>query len=147
MIDVKLPLRKAYYALLNGNIIYNAVAIPISSDIKKLSDNAAQAYIIMTGQTSTDNTNLAAFGSNEQIILDIVCKAQTRVNKETIDSIANQILTLVIPTPQTNGLPAQAGISIQCVILSSDRYLDLVINQGSTVNRRILTFSQKVTQK
>lgn len=146
MIDVKLPLRKAYYTLLSGNVIYNSTPVPISSDIKKLADNAAQTYIIISNQNGNDTSTMASFDTTESITLDIVCKAQTRVNKETIDSIANQILTLVMPSPRANGLPVQAGVHFDCVQLTSDRYLDLVINQGSTVNRRLLTFSQKVRQ-
>lgn len=147
MIDVKLPLRKAYYTLLSGNIIYNSAPIPISSDIKKLTDSAAQTYIIMSGQSGSDQSTLSSFDSQEQIILDIVCKAQTRVNKETIDNIANQIFALVLPTPQGNGLPKQSGVVIECVQLINDKYLDLIINSGSTVNRRLLTFTQKVRQQ
>lgn len=146
MIDVKLPLRTAYYQLLNGAIIYNATAIPISTDLRKLADNAALTYIIIRAQTGIDKSTLNSFDSQEEIFLDIVNKAKTRVNNEIIENISNQIFGLVLPSVKANGLPAQPGIQIACVQLSGDRYLDLVLNSSTTAMRRILTFTQKVRQ-
>lgn len=146
MIDVKLPLRTAYYQLLNTAIIYNSIPVPVSTDVKKLTDSAATTYIIISGQSGTDISTFSNFESQEDILIDIVCKGKTRVNREIVDQIAGQILHLILPSPGKNGLPPQAGIQIDCVQKSMDKELDLVLNAGTTANRRLLTFTQKVAQ-
>lgn len=146
MIDIKLPLRTAYFQLLNGAIIYNAGIVPVSTDIKKLADGPASTYIILSNQSGGDISTFSSFNDQEEIVIDVVCKAKTRVNKEIVDTVAGQILALVIPSPGKNGLPPQAGIQIDCVQKTVDKELDLVLNASTTVNRRLLTFTQKVTQ-
>lgn len=146
MIDVKLPLRKAYYQLLNGAVIYNSAAIPVSSDMKKMADGPALTYILLSTQSGTDTSTFSSFDSQEEMLIDIVCKAKTRVDKEILDNIANQVMNLILPAPASTGLPPQVGIQISCVQKTMDKYLDFTLNPSTTVLRRLLTFTQKVRQ-
>lgn len=146
MIDVKQPLRTAYYQLLNGALVYNAAIVPVSTDIKKLADNTATTYVIISSQSGSDTSTFSSFDSQEDIIINVICKAKTRVNREIVDGIAGQILSLVLPAPASNGLPPQAGLQVDCVQLAMDRDLDLILDKSTTSNRRVLTFTQKVRQ-
>ena len=145
MIDVKLPVRKAYYELLNGSLLYNSTGVPVSDDIKKLQDAGANPYVLLSIQSGSDVSTMQSFDSDEDISVDIVYKA-ARANKQVVDNIAGQILALVLPSPGIDGLARQTGIQINCVRIIDDRDLGLTLGQASTMTRRRITFRQHVRQ-
>ena len=146
MRDPKLSLRTAYYQLLNGALTYNAVTIPVSDDLLNLASSSALQYVILSTQSSQDTSTFSSFDTREDIIIDIVSKAQSRLSKTVVDSIASQIMNLVLPNPGQNGLPSQANFVFQNVQKIADRYIDLQLNSSTTVVRRLLTFTQTVRQ-
>jgi len=145
MIDVKYPLRKSYYELLNGSLLYNGVGVPISDDLKKLQDAGTNLYVLITNQSGNDSGTMQSFDTDEDVVLDIVYKA-ARANKQVVDNVAGQILALVLPSPGIAGLIAQTGIQVNCVRVTDDRNLDLTLAQASTMVRRRITFRQHVRQ-
>jgi len=146
MIDVKQPLRKAYYELLNNSLVYNSANVPVSDDLKKLQDAGVNLYVLITTQSGTDAGTMQSWDSEEDISLDIVFKAGARANKQVIDNIAGQILALVLPSPGIDGLARQTGIQVNCVRLADDRNLDMTLGTASAMTRRRLTFRQHVRQ-
>jgi|GEM_PF-1642567 len=144
MIDVKGPLRTAYYSLLNGHIVYGGNVVPVSDSVEKLADTA-DLYILFTQQYGTPVLTQQSWNSEETMLIDIVSRG-TRVSKNVVDNIASQILTLVFPNPQSNALPAQAGIYITCARVTDDRYLIFGAAGGKNVTRRLITITQFVTQ-
>lgn len=145
MIDVKLPLRKAYYQLLNGQLSFGGNNVPVYDDVAWL-QNTDSLYVLLMNNSSVDRNTQQSFSSEEDIILDIIFTAAARANKETVDIVASQIQNLVCPNPQQNGLPVQAGIWIDNVYKSADNYMDFTLQNAKSVIRRIITFSQLVTQ-
>lgn len=145
MIDVKTPVRTAYYNLLNGALTYNAVPVPIYDEAKAI-DNNALAYVLMSNQDGVDASTFQTFDSEETIVLQIVFKATTMINKAAVDAIAGQILPLVLPAPGQTGLVSPSGVQINCVKLKDDRYMPTMLNGSNTVVRRLLTFSHHVRQ-
>lgn len=145
MIDVKQPVRKAYYDLLNGALSYAGNLVPVSDDIKKMADTST-IYVILSNQTGTDSSTFQTFDSDETIVLDIVYKAGGRASKEAVDNIAGQILGLVLPAPGLTGLISGPGVQINCVKLSDDRYMTLTLNSSNSVIRRLITFKQHIRQ-
>lgn len=145
MIDVKQPVRRAYYDLLSGVLTYNGSPVPIVDDVKNINDTST-IYVLLSNQSGVDASTFQTFDSEETIVLDIVFKATMRSNKETVDNIAGQILGLVMPAPGINGLTSGPGVQINCVKLKDDRYLTLALNNSNSVVRRLLTFSQHVRQ-
>jgi len=145
MIDVKLPIRKAFYDLLNGQLTYGLNMVPVVDDIKNLGD-AATAYVLLSNQVGVDASTFQTFDSDETLVLDIVFKAGSRSNKAVPDGIAGQILPLLMPAPGVNGLVPSASIQINCVQLHDDRYMPAMFNGSNTVTRRLLTFKMHVRQ-
>lgn len=145
MIDVKQPLRMAYFDLLSGALTYGGNPVPVSDDAKKLGD-ASTLYVILSSQSGADSSTFQTFDSDETIVLDIVFKSGARVNKETVDNIAGQILAILIPYPGVSGLSSPPGTQINCVRLKDDRYLTLQLNSSNSVVRRLLTISHHVRQ-
>lgn len=143
MIDVKHPLRKAYYECFNGNIVFRGLTIPVGDDTVDIDEDI---YIVLASQSGYDNGTFQSFDSVESIDIDIVGKAGIFANKNVVDAIANQIMNLVLPTPNVSGLPDQTGIQVNCISLKADRYITFALNDSNSVVRRILTFNQKVRQ-
>lgn len=145
MIDVKQPVRKAYFDLLNGPLAFGGSPVPVVDDVKKLGDSST-IYVLLSNQTGTDASTFQTFDSEETIILDIVYKAGARTSKEVVDNIAGQIFALVLPAPGVTGLISGPGVQINCVKKSDDRYMTLALNSSNSVVRRLITFSQHVRQ-
>lgn len=145
MIDVKLPIRKAYYDLLSGALTLNSNLVPVVDDAKNLGD-ASMTYVLLSNQTGSPANTFQTFDSFETIVVDIVAKAVSRSNKEVADNVAAQIIPLVITAPGMNGLVPGPEIQINCVELYDDRYLTLALNSSNSVVRRLLTFKQRVRQ-
>lgn len=147
MIDVSQPVRKAYYELLNGNLLYNGIGVPVSDDLKKLQDSGSSVYVLLSNQDGVNSDTMQSWDSDESIVLDIVFKAATRSNKAVVDNVAGQIFALLLPSPTAAAaLPVQTGIQINCVRLDSSRYLTSSLGQANTLVRRLLTFKQHVRQ-
>jgi hypothetical protein len=142
MIDVKYPVREAYFELLNGNLSYAGQPVPVSDG----QTMGHKLYVVIGEQDGTDNSTFQSFDSNETIVIDIISKTNSTGSRSPIDAVASQILNLVLPAPAHNGLPGQAGVQINCVKKDGDRYLDLTLNSSNTLRRRIITFTQKVRQ-
>lgn len=145
MIDVKLPVRKAFYDLLMGALTYNTNLVPVVDNMKNLGD-ASPMYVLLSNQTGNDASTFQTFDSSETIVLDIVYKAGSRANRDAVDNVAAQILPLVLPAPGTNGLNPSPTIQLNCVQLHADGYLNLQMNSSNTVIRRLLTFRMHCRQ-
>lgn len=145
MIDVKQPLRTAYYSLLNAALTYNAQPVPVADDVLRLND-ASTLYVLLSNQSGSDSSTFQTFDSQETLVLDIVFKAASRANKQAVDNVAGQILALLLPAPGYNNLPGQIGVQFDCVRLTDDRYLTMTLNSSNTVVRRLLTFTHHVRQ-
>lgn len=140
MIDTKLPLRRAYYELLNGNI-----SVPVYSDIQALGDTES-TYVLLSSQTSNSSNRMCGWASTDTMLLDIVYKAEGRSNKQTVDAIANEIFSLLLPSPGNNNLPAQPGIEIYNITVVSDNYVPISMGDRKQITRRLITFSQTIKQ-
>jgi len=147
MHDVQQQVRTAYYQLLNGNLTSNSNPVPIGDELRKFLDTE-NIYVILSSQSGVNDSNFRYFGSTEDIVIDIVFKAASRANKQVLDDVANQILNLVFPTdnPSVNNLPTQSGAQFLNVQLKDSRYMNLSLNNSSTVIRRLLTFRQTIVQ-
>ena len=145
MIDVKAPLRTAYYSLLAGRLVFGGNTVPVSDSVEKLSDKV-DLYVLFTQQNGREENTQQSWNSLETILIDIVSRG-TRVSKSTVDSIASQIFTLLFPLPGKNALPYQTGLHFGSVRVTDDRYLVFTQVGGKNVTRRLITTTQLVTQQ
>ncbi len=143
MIDVKHPIRKAFFECLNGNLSYSGQNVVVGDDTV---DSDADAFVILGNQTGYDASSFQSFDSWETIDVDIVGKAGIFANKNAVDFIASQILNLVLPTFAGSGLPEQIGVQINCISVNADRDMPSIFNAADSVVRRIITFKMRVRQ-
>lgn len=144
MIDFKGPLRIAYYSLLNGALTSGANAVAVADVLDPITDTKGVYVILLSEGGFTDNTH-QSFMSWERMRVDIIARG-TRVSSLTVDRVADQILQLVTPTPEQNGLPVQPNMIVQNLYLADDRYVPYRESGSVNVARRMLTFAQLCTQ-
>ena len=141
MKDVKKLLRMAYYSLLNGNLTAGAYTIKVSEGVALVNDSNAIYVLLVSGKGVSQNTQ-QSWMMEEEMRIDIIGRG-SRFSMATIDDIGNQVLSLVLPTPQTNGLGNSQIINCR---VTDDRNLPLHPDGAVNVVRRMITFTQLIAQ-
>lgn len=145
MQDVNTPVRKAWYTLLNGNLSYGGLNVPVQDEKLKEVNSIYKHYVILAEQTSTPDESKQGYERQVTINLDIVTKTDNSVSKSIADNIANQILNLLYPTLHVHALPTPAGWQFLNPQLERETYLPLQETPTSFTMRKILTFGLRVT--
>lgn len=147
MIDVGMPLREAYFNTLNGNVTVNSVVVPFADE--KLEANFADVnqYVLFMEQDETDTAQNKSVHVNEvQVRVRIVDQRKSTNDKEIVESIATQILTLLFPSRAVWNVVVDPPLR-----LTQARYVGGQYNpfsqsvDGFTVSKT-LTFSNRITQ-
>jgi hypothetical protein len=143
MLDCSNNVRVIYVNALNGNLSYNGKDVPVYGQTPF--DTTPQNYVVIGNITETsDNTN-HSFGNNVEVVVDIFSE-QYRVNDlGVVDSIASQILNILIPDTQVDGFD-DANFEVFPIGRSSSRYLPLQ-DGDNYVARKIITINNLVNQK
>lgn len=141
MRDVNLPVRKAFYELLNGEIEYESQNVPVSDERAKIG-NGARVYVLLSSQNTVDVAIKKDNTRTAFITLDIVNKTDSAVSKSVVDTVADQILQKVFVT----GLTPPVNWQFLNIALDGDRYLNLEVSDTEMIIRRLLTFKITVVQ-
>ena len=143
MKDCSNNIRTAYVTKLNGFISYNGKNVPVYGDDSF--KTAPQNYIIISDiSEAAQNTN-QSFTSNVNVTIDIFSEQYMTRDNAVVDNIANQILTLLLPS---TGIIDIGDVSFQIHAMSrlSSRYLSIVNGQNYII-RKILVINNLVNQK
>ena len=119
MKDCSNNIRTAYVTKLNGFISYNGKNVPVYGDDSF--KTAPQNYIIISDiSEAAQNTN-QSFTSNVNVTIDIFSEQYMTRDNAVVDNIANQILTLLLPS---TGIIDIGDVSFQIHAMSrlSSRY-------------------------
>lgn len=141
MRDVNLPVRTAFFQLLNEQLEYESSNVPISDERSRILNNST-LYVILSSQNTVDNSGKCDYTRTAYITLDIVNKTESAVSKAAIDYIADQILQKVFGT----GLTTPLNWQFLNIKLNDDRYISLQLSDTSHIVRRLLTFQLTVVQ-
>jgi hypothetical protein len=143
MLDCSNNVRVIYVNALNGNLSYNGKDVPVYGQTPF--DTTPQNYVVIGNITETsDNTN-HSFGNDVEVVVDIFSE-QYRVNDlGVVDSIASQILNILIPDTQVDGFD-DANFEVFPIGRSGSRYLPLQ-DGDNYVARKIITINNLVNQK
>jgi uncharacterized protein YoxC len=143
MKDCSNNIRTAYLNKLNGYITYNGKNVPVYGDDSF--KTPPQNYVII-GEIleSAQNTN-QSFTSNVDVTIDIFSEQYMKRDNAIVDDIANQILTLLIPTTGIADI-GDSSFQIHAMARTSSRYL--AIDTGNKyIARKILIINNLVNQK
>ncbi len=146
MRDTQKLLRMAVYNLISGQLSYNSTNVPVYDEKRKVgaTDNI---FVILSTQQETDDNTSDAFITDSSIDIEINHKSDFEVSKDAIDDVANQILTLILPTPSTDGFPVQSLFQITCVRRTSTITRNFSISDSQTIIAKIITISSKIVQQ
>jgi hypothetical protein len=145
MLNINTELRQSYYSLLAGNILIDSLAVPIYYGQAPINDPAQNPlnYVLINTISSTHFNDDTFNYTNTIIQLMIVTKAIQNNNGLNADSIAGQILPIIIPNPRDEIVQIVSGYVANTVL-----YNDIVqsgLNDGQLkVLNRILMFYHKI---
>lgn len=143
MKDCSNNVRTAYLTKLNGNISYNGKNVPVYGD-DSFATPPANYIVIGDISESANNTN-QSFTSEVNVTIDIFSEQYMKRDNSIVDNIANQILTLLIPTTGIADI-GDADFQIHAMSRLSSRYL-AVTNGQNYIDRKILVINNLVNQK
>jgi len=143
MKDCSNNIRVRYLAILNGNITYGGKNVPVYGT--NSFETVPQNYIIIGDITESADNNNQLFVSGADVVIDIFSEQYMIRNNSIIDDIADQILTLLIPTTGVQDI-GDNEFQIYATARTSSRYLTM--QEGNNfINRKILIINNSIIQK
>ncbi len=143
MKDCSNNIRTAYLNKLNGFITYNGQNVPVYGN-NSFKTPPKNFVVIEDIIESAQNTN-QSFTSNVDVNIDIFSEQYMIQDNSVVDNIANQILTLLLPTTGIQDI-GDTDFQIFAMSRSSSRYLT-VTNGQNFIMRKIITINNLVNQK
>jgi hypothetical protein len=143
MKDCSNNIRVQYLSKLNGNISYGGKNVPVYGT--DAFQTVPQNYIIIGDITETADNNNQLFMTEADVVIDIFSEQYMTRNNSIIDDIADQILTLLIPTTGVQDM-GDGEFQIYATARTSSRYLTM--QEGNNfINRKILIINNSIIQK
>jgi len=143
MKDCSNNIRVQYLSKLSGNITYGGKSVPVYGT--DTFQTVPQNYIIIGDITESADNNNQLFVTMADVVIDIFSEQYMTRNNSIIDDIADQILTLLIPTTGVQDI-GDAEFQIYAKARTSSRYLTM--QEGNNfINRKILIINNSIIQK
>lgn len=134
MRNIKLFVRKAYWAALNNAITYKGLQVPCYDTFAP--DNATFPYILIGNQTQADDKDNQQYNYLTTIVLDVVTASVAPYGRLDADTIADAILKLVCLYPE-NYLQLEVGKIVTAKLVQQTSLSS--ITDTNIVHREILT--------
>ncbi len=143
MKDVNYPLRKVYYAALNGNITYNSTLV--RSFYQKAPDNITDSYYIVFAGITNNDVSSKQKSDTETSIRVTIHTHETKYNDgRAADDIARQIFNLVYPDKLNRPDLSADGLQIVNTRLQSDFPINYSVQGAQEYIDRVLTFVHRI---
>lgn len=135
MVDVRLPLRKAYAAALAG------ITVPV---YYQQAPPDVDTYVLMTIPSNVGGGTKSSFDPEPSVRLTIETTGEGSNTGITAAQIADQILNALLPTPQSK-LTLEGGLQMVSMQLVDDQENDIAKNETFYYIQRVLTFRHKLS--
>lgn len=136
-------LRDGFAAALDGELEYNTVNVPVFD--QKVEGTHAM-YVLMGKMRDDNRTNKTRFVTEKIFDLELFNVRHATAQSGVLDDIADQILEILIPTPQTIGFTV-AGYSVTFCRLEDASAESPVLRDGNKVTHmKRLTFRTRIVQ-
>jgi hypothetical protein len=142
-------IRTGFYQALNGNLTYNSNPVSITDSILTQGSADSPVYVVFDQQTANLNTS-GAFRSQIwdcTINVFIISKQTFSVSKEILDTVAEQVETIVIPTVNATNVIAPTGWQFTNMFLQQVNFKEVVLSATQSIIGKTLTFSLKVVKQ
>lgn len=141
MKDSMKPLRLGIFAVIDGQITYNAVVVPVY-DEKVFTGAVPDLYILLSTQqeSPTGDQNDCELIRDSFIDIEIIRKTGSEVSKDTIDDVSDQLYQLIIPSQGVAGFTV-AGFQISNPRMVSALTQNVTLTETESVLRKIVRFA------
>lgn len=140
-------LRHACADLLDGNLSWQGVNVPVSDEKRRLGETVNLYVTFGTQQEIPDDTS-DAFITTSSIEIQIIDRTEFEVSKDALDSVSNQILDILIPTPNGgDGFQVQDHFQILNVRRASAITRNFSISDSKSVVGKIITITATIVQQ
>lgn len=143
MLDSANNVRTIYVNALNGFITYNSVNVPVYGQTPFRT--TPKNYIVIGSIVEVGENTNHNFSNNVEVTLDIFSEQYRTYDNSIVDSIASQILNILIPDTNVNGF-SDTFFEVFPMSRTSSQYLPLQDGENF-VARKIITISNLVNQK
>lgn len=146
MIDVNIPLRKAYFTALSG-ITYNSVAVPVYYSYLP-DDIEPDNYILFGSVTNNNAGTITTQDTASTMRVTVHTKANKSNDGNAADVIGGEVLQRVLATPSFNlDLPVGTPLQITGTMLESDITQDWSLQTSKIYIDRIFIFRHTIFQQ
>jgi len=143
MLDCSNNLRNIYINALNGNITYGGKNVPVYG--QQPFTTTPQNYIVISSINEVAVNTNNSFGNSVDVTIDIFSEQYRVYDNSIVDNISSQILNILIPDTQVNGV-SDIFFEVYPIQRTSSSYLPLRDGENF-VARKIVTISNLVNQK
>ena len=118
------------------------------TDEKKLQSDSSKIYVIFGRQTETPTErNDCTWITQSTIDLLIVSKTFSETSKDIVNDIADDILGLLLTTPQINGFTDPMGFQVQNIELAYSETGTMRMNSTDIMLTQLLTITAQIVQQ
>lgn len=146
MVDIGQKIRKAYYEALTGNLVYESSVIPVVDEKLDVNITEHDIYVLMQAQNEVDRNNKSFWARECDLSMRIVNQRKATNEKEVVEDVSNQILTILFPTRTTTSLAIDAPLKLVWARLINSEYSPLIQNETGLIISKTITFKNRITQ-
>lgn len=135
----------AWYALLNGNVNYDATTIPV---YRVTADpNANSHFILLVPLTEINESTNSYFGRNFTLKVTITTKHNDQINDKIIDSIDDSINELLFPAGwESTAIKTTTHYQVAEIIADSASFL-AKLDGNNRIYSKETVYSHKLIQQ
>lgn len=136
----------AVYNALNGNVTYNGEVIPVY-DEKVKTGQQPELYILFSTQQETNDNTFETFMTDSILDIEICYRKGSEVSKRVLSRVANSMLEILFPTPQTEGITQPSGFEIQLFEFAGSITRAFEISPTESIVKKIIKLRAKIIQQ
>lgn len=145
MIDVGTQIRKAYYDVLNEQVMYNASIIPIVDEKLDAQISEHTLYMVIDSQLERPADNKTRYANEIDLTITIVNRRNATNSKTAVEDVARQMLQLLFPAKNTWALSVTAPLSLTYARYQESDYRFDKQDDGFSILKRMV-FRNRITQ-
>ena len=143
MRDVSKPFRLSVFNCLNGNLSGR----PVYDEKQKVTASDTLFVLLSTQQQTQIEQNDCTWINRCSIDIEVIQKTGSEVSKDDIDDTANDILTLILPTPTTCGLTEPGGLQFCNPVCESIISRNLSLSETESVVQKVIRVVVQIIQQ
>lgn len=146
MRDTTEILANAVFNALSGNVTYNGNNVPVYDEKKKTGDTE-NLYILFSTQQETPDNTFETFMTDSTLDIEIVFRSGSETSKKVLSDVANAVLEILFPTPQTIGISQPSGFEIQLFEFAGSITRAFEISATESIVRKFIKVKAKIIQQ